>query len=312
MDEGTAQFNIMPSQELKKFSNEISSKIYFDYDLKKSNWFNIGGKAKVYFKPNNLSDLILFLKKFGKREKIHILGAGSNTLMSDNTFDGVVIRLGKNFSNISILPNGIIVAGSACFDKKLSDFALENEVGGFEFLACIPGSVGGGLKMNAGCFNKEFKDILISIQAIDKEGRVLTIPANKVIFEYRNNDLSDDLIFLSASFKGEKKSKDKIEKEIFELKNRKDSTQPTKIKTSGSTFKNPINQTNKKVWQLIKESVPLNTNFGDAYISDKHCNFFVNKNNASFNDMKKLIKFVKDEVKKKTGIILEKEIKILE
>ena len=97
MDEGTAQFNIMPSQELKKFSNEISSKIYFDYDLKKSNWFNIGGKAKVYFKPNNLSDLILFLKKFGKREKIHILGAGSNTLMSDNTFDGVVIRLGKNF-----------------------------------------------------------------------------------------------------------------------------------------------------------------------------------------------------------------------
>ena len=312
MDEGTAQFNIMPSQELKKFSNEISSKIYFDYDLKKSNWFNIGGKAKVYFKPNNLSDLILFLKKFGKGEKIHILGAGSNTLMSDNTFDGVVIRLGKNFSNISILPNGIIVAGSACLDKKLSDFALENEIGGFEFLACIPGTVGGGLKMNAGCFNKEFKDILISIQAIDKEGMVLTIPSNKVIFKYRGNDLQDDLIFLSASFKGEKKDKDKIKKEVFELKNKKESAQPTKIKTSGSTFKNPINQSDKKVWQLIKESVPLNTSFGDACISDKHCNFFVNKNNASFDDMNKLIKFVQDAVQKKTGIILEKEIKILE
>ena len=302
----------MLSEELKKFTNEVSSKIYFEYDLKKSNWFNIGGKAKIYFRPDNLPDLILFLKKFGSKEKIYILGAGSNTLINDNTFDGAVIRLGKNFSNISILPNGVIVAGSACLDNRLSEFALENEVGGFEFLACIPGTVGGGLKMNAGCFDREFKDILISIQAINKEGRVLTIPANKVIFEYRNNDIPDDLIFLSASFKGEKKNKDKIIKEVFELKSRKNNTQPTKIKTSGSTFKNPINQSDKKVWQLIKESVPLDTSFGDACISEKHCNFFVNKNNASFDDMNKLIKFVQDSVQKKTGIILEKEIKILE
>jgi len=312
MDEEIAKFNIMPLKELTKFSNEIDSKIYFDYDLKKSNWFNIGGKTKVYFRPDNLSDLILFLKRFGNKEKIHILGAGSNTLISDNTFDGVVIRLGKNFSNISILPNDIVVAGSACFDKKLSDFALKNEVGGFEFLACIPGTIGGGLKMNAGCFKKEFKDILISIQAIDKEGRVLTIPANKVIFKYRSNDLPDNLIFLSASFKGKKKDREKIKKEVFDLKNRKDNTQPTKIKTSGSTFKNPVNQSDKKVWQLIKESVPLDTSFGDACISDKHCNFFVNKNNASFDDMNTLIKFVQDAVYKKTGIILEKEIKTLE
>jgi len=312
MDERIAEFNIMLSEELTKFSKEVSSKTYYDYDLKKSNWFNIGGKTKIYFKPDNLADLILFLKRFGNKEKIHILGAGSNTLISDNTFDGAVIKLGKNFSNISILPNGVIIAGSACLDKKLSDFALENEIGNLEFLACIPGTVGGGLKMNAGCFNKEFKDILISIQAIDKEGKVLTIPANKVIFEYRKTDLPNDLIFLSASFKGEKKDKHKIQKKVFELKNRKDSTQPTKIKTSGSTFKNPVNQTDKKVWQLIKESVRLDTSFGDACISDKHCNFFVNKNNASFDDMNKLIKYVQDAVKKKTGIILEKEIKILE
>jgi UDP-N-acetylmuramate dehydrogenase len=133
-----------------------------------------------------------------------------------------------------------------------------------------------------------------------------------VTFEYRNNDLPDDLIFLSASFKGEKKDKDMIKKKVFELKNKKDSNQPTKIKTSGSTFKNPINKSDKKVWQLIKESVPLDTSFGDACISDKHCNFFVNKNNASFDDMNKLIKFVQEAVKKKTGIVLEKEIKILE
>jgi len=298
--------------EIKKFANKIDSKIYFDYDLKKSNWFNIGGKTKVYFKPESLSDLIKFLKSFGSNTIIYLLGAGSNTLISDNTFDGVVIKLGKSFSNVSLLPDDVIVAGSACTDKRLSEFALENGIGGMEFLACIPGTIGGGLKMNAGCFNKEFKDILVSIQAINRSGKVITIPAHKVTFEYRNNDLDKDLIFLSASFKGKKKDKNQIEKEIFELKKRKDENQPTKIKTSGSTFKNPINQTSKKVWELIKESVPLESAFGDAGISEKHCNFFVNKNNATFNDMNKLIEFVKVRVEKKTGIKLEKEIKILE
>ena len=194
-------------EKIKKFSEKIESKFYFDYDLKKSNWFNIGGKTKVYFKPESLSDLVLFIKEFGGKEKIYILGAGSNTLVNDKTFEGVVVKLGKNFSNISLLANDIIIAGSACTDKKLSEFAMENELGGLEFLACIPGTVGGGLKMNAGCFNREFKDILVSIQAIDILGRVITIPANKVLFKYRNNDLSKDLIFLSASFKGNKKIK---------------------------------------------------------------------------------------------------------
>jgi UDP-N-acetylmuramate dehydrogenase len=311
MDETITRIDLMSIEEIRKFSNKISSKIHFDYDLKKSNWFNIGGQTKVYFRPDSLPDLVLFLKEFGKKEKVHILGAGSNTLISDEKFDGVVIKLGKNFSNISILPNDVIIAGSACLDKKLSDFALNNGIGGFEFLACIPGTIGGGLKMNAGCFNKEFKDVLVSIQAIDKNGHVLTIPASKVLFKYRSNDLKEDLIFLSASFKGSKKNKGEIEKEVLELKKKKENAQPTKIKTSGSTFKNPIDQTDKKVWKLIKESVALDTSFGDAHISNKHCNFFVNKNNASFDDMNKLIEFVKTSVEKKTGIVLEKEIKIL-
>ena len=302
----------MNVEEIKKFSNEIDSPIYFNYDLKKSNWFNIGGKTKVYFKAESLSDLVLFLKKFGTKQKIFVIGAGSNTLISDTIFDGVVIKLGKNFSNVSILPNNILIAGSACTDNKLSEYSLENEIGGFEFLSCIPGTIGGGLRMNAGCFNKEFKDLLISIQAIDRLGKVITIPANKVQFEYRNNNLADDLIFLSASFKGKKKFFNEIKKDIDRMKSKKEEAQPTKIKTSGSTFKNPINQTKKKVWELIKESVPLDTKFGDAIISDKHCNFFVNKNNASFNDMNKLIEFVIDSVKKKTGVKLEKEIKILD
>ena len=166
--------------------------------------------------------------------------------------------------------------------------------------------------MNAGCFDREIKDILISIQAIDKTGKVLTIPAKKVNFEYRNNDLSEDLIFLSASFKGEKQNMKKIKEKMLKLKTLKEKNQPTRIKTSGSTFKNPTKNTKKKVWELIKESVPDDIKFGDASISDKHANFFVNKGNASFKDMKKLINFVEKSVFKKTGINIEKEIKILE
>ena len=301
----------MEIDELKNFANTIKGKLNFNYDLKKSNWFNIGGKTKAYFKPDSLNELVVFLKKFGNKGKILTLGAGSNVLINDKTFDGVIIKLGKNFSNISVLPNRTIIAGSATTDKKLSEFASENNIGGLEFLACIPGTVGGGLRMNSGCFEKEFKDVLLSVQAIDKNGKVLTIPSSKIKFGYRENNLDKDLIFLSASFRGEFKEKQKIEKFMKTLKEKKNETQPTKIKTGGSTFKNPISQTNQKVWELIKKSVPIDTKFGDAEISDKHCNFFVNRNNASFDDMQKLINFVKEKVKLKTGIKLETEVEII-
>jgi len=297
--------------ELKSFSEDIKGKIFFDYNLKKTNWFNIGGVAKAYFKPESLNDLISFLKKFGPKEKIFVLGAGSNVLIGDNYFNGVVIKLGKNFSNISLLTETTVVAGSATIDKKLSEFACKNNIGGFEFLSCIPGTIGGGLRMNSGCFQKEFKDILLSIQAVDKEGKILTIPSYKIKFAYRSNDLSKDIIFLSASFKGKFEDKQTIQNTINSLKIKKDQSQPTKIKTGGSTFKNPKNQTNEKVWQLIKKSVSLDTKFGGAEISAKHCNFFVNKNNATFKDMKNLIDFVKQSVKSKTGIDIETEIEIV-
>ena len=291
---------------------EFSNNLKLDYDLKKKNWFNIGGKAKAFYKADNLKELIKFLRKIQNYERIFVLGGGSNTLISDKRFDGVVVKLTNNFNNISLLKDEIIIAGSAVADKSLSEFAMENSLGGFEFLSCIPGTIGGGIKMNAGCFEREFKDILISIQAINKLGNVITIPSKDINFKYRNSGLSDDLIFLSASFKGFKKDKDIIKNEMNLLKNKKEQTQPTKIKTSGSTFKNPIGQSEKKVWELIKESVSLEKSFGDACISEKHCNFFVNKGNAKFEDMKNLIDFVADSVFKKTGIKLEKEIKILE
>ena len=301
----------MEINQLKKLLVKFGDKVKFNYDLKKKNWFNIGGKTKVFYKAENLKELVDFLQKIDNKEKIFVLGAGSNTLISDDLFDGVVIKLSKNFNNISLLGEDIIIAGSAVVDKFLSDFAMNNNLSGFEFLSCIPGTIGGGIKMNAGCFGNEFKDILLSIQVIDKIGKVRTILSKDIKFEYRKNDLSNDLIFLSASFKGVKSEFSKIKKETTKLKIEKEKNQPTQIKTSGSTFKNPIHQTQKKVWELIKESVPLNQTFGDACISQKHCNFFINNGNATYDDMFKLIDFVSKKVLEKTGIKLEKEIKIL-
>ena len=302
----------MQKNQLKDLLKGFGSNVIFDQDLKRKNWFNIGGKSKVFFKAENLKDLAKFLQLLNNQEKIFIIGAGSNILISDEVFDGVVIKLSKNFNRISLLREDVIISGSAVLDKNLSDFAAQNHLSGFEFLSCIPGSVGGGIRMNAGCFGKEFKDVLISIQAIDSKGNLITIPSKKINFEYRNNDIPENLIFLSASFKGVKSEAKKIKSEILKMKTEKEKNQPTKIKTSGSTFKNPVNQTDKKVWELIRDSVSTDTKFGDACISDIHSNFFVNKGNATFEDMIKLINFVTENVFKKTGIRLEKEIKILE
>ena len=302
----------MEIDQLKELLKKFHSDVYFNQELKKKSWFNIGGKAKVFYKANDLRNLVDFLKKLKNKEKISIIGAGSNTLISDEIYDGVLIKLGKNFNKLSLLNKEIVISGTAVLDKNLADFAADNSLSGFEFLACIPGTVGGGIKMNAGCFGSEIKDILISIQVIDKNGNISTIPANKINFTYRNNNLSDDFIFLSASFKGVKGISEEIKNKMSKLKIKKDNNQPSKIKTSGSTFKNPVDQTDKKAWELIKRSVPLNTSFGDACISEKHSNFFVNKGNATFADMKKLITFVSEKVFEKTGIKIEKEINILE
>ena len=289
----------MNIDDIEKNSNKFTGKIYFDYDISKLNWFNIGGKAAIYFKPETLKDLTSFLNIYKQRGKIFFVGAGSNVLFKDEKYEGAIIKLSKNFSNISLLKDNIIVAGSAVLDKNISEYAMQNSIGGFEFLSCIPGTVGGGIRMNSGCFDREFKDILISVQAIEKSGKVIAIPANDIIFSYRSCNLSKDIVFLSASFKGKKKDKKKI-------------SQPTRVKTGGSTFKNPKDQTNKKVWELIKQSVPLNYNVGNAAISEKHCNFLINKGNASYKDMKNLIDYIKKCVYSKTGIKLDLEIVLVE
>ena len=302
----------MELKDIENFKNKFESDLFFNIDVKKLNWFNIGGKSKIFFKAKSLIELKEFLKLYNNRGKIFILGMGSNVLFKDNIYNGVIIKLGNNFSSLSKLNKDTIIAGTSCSQKKLSEYALENEIAGFEFMYCIPGSIGGGLKMNSGCFGSEFKDKLISLQCIDTNGNIKVIPSNKIKFSYRKIELNENLIFLSATFKGNLSNKHKIKNLMEELTIKKNNSQPSKIKTGGSTFKNPIDQTTKKAWELIKESVPENINFGDACISNKHSNFFVNKNNASFHEMNSLINFVKKKVKDKTGININLEIKIIE
>ena len=302
----------MKLKVLDNFSKNIKGKIKFDYSLKNHTWLNIGGNAKIFFVPETLAELRDFLKFMKKNESdFFVIGAGSNLLISENINNRIFIKLGKNFNKISLTKNNIIIAGCSILDKKISDFACENNLGGLEFLSCIPGSVGGGIKMNSGCFGTEFKDVLLSVQVMDFSGRVYTINSKDINFDYRKTNLPKNLIFLSASFKTVKGNRDEIIENISKLKNKKENSQPLRVKTGGSTFKNPKNQTDKKVWELIKESVDKKVSFGDARISDKHSNFFINTKNASFENMNDLINFVKKKVKDKTGISLELELEIV-
>ena len=294
--------------KINQIKNKILGQIAYEESLSKHSWFNLGGPAKVIFKPKNLNELSIFLKNIKGFEKIKVLGVGSNTLIRDGGFDGIIIKLGKSFSQISLFNEDTLVAGSAALEKNVSNFALENSLTGFEFLSCIPGTIGGGIKMNSGCYGEDISTILSSVQAMDLHGNIRVIYSSDIKFSYRQCNLSNDLIFLSASLKGKKNNKLDIQKKINTLVEQKKKDQPSKIKTCGSTFKNP---NKNKAWQLIKDSGCVGMKVGDAYISEKHCNFFVNGGNAKSIDLENLIHKVKKKVLDNTGISLELELQII-
>lgn len=297
--------------QIKGIKKNLSGQILFDESLSKYSWFNLGGPAKIIFKPKSLAELSFFLKKineFKQVKKIKILGAGSNTLIRDGGFDGIIIKLGKSFSHTSLLNNNTIIAGSSILDKNLSNFALENSLSGFEFFSCIPGTVGGGIRMNSGCYGEDISKILLSVQVIDFNGNVKVIYSSDINFSYRTCNLDENLIIISATFRGKKDVKKKIKEKINNLVEKKKRDQPSKIKTCGSTF---INPDKSKAWKLIKDSGCAGMKIGDAYISEKHCNFFVNGGTAKSSDLEKLINRVKKKVLDKTGIDLKLELQII-
>ena len=297
----------MKQDLIKKFSRCIST----DIELSKYSWFNLGGPAELFFKPENKNQLIEFLKHIKENKlKITVIGAGSNTLIRDEGIKGVVIKLGTNFSEIELINENTIQVGAAMLDRKISNFAKENGIGGLEFLSCIPGSIGGAVIMNSGCYGCDISKVLSSITVIDIQDCIEKhIPREDINFFYRGTNLPSNIIITAVKLKGTVADKQLIEKKQLQMLEQKKLSQPSQIKTCGSTFKNLNNE--KKAWQLIKETGCDKFFEGDAVISKKHCNFFVNNGNAKSSDIEKLINKVKKTVNDKTGINLELEIKII-
>lgn len=280
-----------------------------NFDLSKSNWLGIGGKANFFFKPKDLKDLQIFLKNNNQHLPIIVIGSGSNLLIRDKGFDGVVIKFGKDFDYIRI-NNDIINCGPSTQKTLLAEYAANNNLTGFEFLYCIPGTVAGGVVMNSGCYGSDISKIVLSISIIDMNGEIKIINNKDINFSYRHTSLTKNQIITNIEMKGSFLEKQKILEIMNNLKNKKDTDQPQKIKTGGSTFKNPKNS-DKKAWQLIKESGCADLRVGGIKLSNLHCNFLENLDKATSEDAETLIENIKKEVFKKTNINLELELEVV-
>ena len=280
----------------------------FNVDLSKTKWFRVGGKAQILFTPKDLDDLAFFLTHKPQDLTINILGVGSNIIISDDGIGGAVIKLGNAFTKISH-QNDLVTIGAACLCYNAALYSRINGLSGLEFLAGIPGSIGGAIAMNAGCYDGDIKGALLSATAIDYSGNVFHLQNSDFGFKYRGNSLPKNLIFIEGVFKVTKSTSEAVGKQIASFNKKRELTQPIRTKTGGSTFKNPPG--NKKAWQLIDEAGCRGMVVGGAKISEQHCNFIINTGNATAKDIIGLGNKVIDMVKEKSGITLEWEIKII-
>ena len=292
--------------ELKK---NLQGELRENFDLSKSNWLGIGGKANFFFKPKDLKDLQIFLRNNNRHFPIIVIGSGSNLLIRDKGFDGVVIKFGKDFDYKKI-NNNIINCGPATPKSILAEYAANNNLTGFEFLYCIPGTVAGGVVMNSGCYGSDISKVVLSVTVIDMNGEIKIISNKDINFSYRHSSLTKNQIITNIEMQGSFLENQKILEIMKNLKNKKDSEQPQKIKTGGSTFKNPKNS-EKKAWQLIKESGCADLRVGGIKLSNLHCNFLENLDKASSEDAENLIEKIKKEVFKKTNVNLELELEVV-
>ncbi len=292
--------------ELKK---NLQGELRENFDLSKSNWLGIGGKANFFFKPKDLKDLQIFLRNNNKHFPIIVIGSGSNLLIRDKGFDGVVIKFGKDFDYIKI-NNDIINCGPATPKSILAEYVANNNLTGFEFLYCIPGTIAGGVVMNSGCYGSDISKVVLSVTVIDMNGEIEVISNKDINFSYRHSSLTKNQIITNIEMQGSFLENQKILEIMKNLKNKKDTEQPQKIKTGGSTFKNPKNS-DKKAWQLIKESGCADLRVGRIKLSNLHCNFLENLDKASSEDAENLIEKIKKEVFKKTNVNLELELEVV-
>ena len=288
------------------FDGKVAGYLHSNYPISKISWFRVGGCAELLFKPKDINDLKKFLVIKPSDVPVTILGGVSNTLVRDYGISGIVIILDRAFNYININSHGSIECGGAIPSKKISNYAIKNNLGGLSFLNTIPGTFGGAVKMNSGAYGMEVADILLSAKFIDMRANVVEISSSDMSYGYRSSNISDDMICISATIKGSMKNREEIIQEINSYKSHRDAAQPIKERTGGSTFKNHVDV---KAWELIRDTNCLDLSCGDASISELHTNFIINRGNATAYDIEFLGEKIKKRVKDRTGIDLEWEIR---
>ena len=289
---------------INKLKNKFFNQMKFDEKLSSFTWFGVGGDAEILFTPDNIDRVINFIKDKPKNLRVFIIGAGSNILIRDNGIKGISL-LTKNLNNITMDEKGVITAESGANDIQVARFARENERTDLEFLVGIPGTIGGGIRMNSGAFGSEFKDVLIDVNAINQSGELKTFTSEELGMKYRRIDLSSDWIFNSARFKTSVGNKKDIQSKMKEIIRLRGKSQPTGVKTGGSTF---MNTSKYKAWELIDKAGCRGLKFGDAMISEKHCNFIINTKKSSAQEIENLGELVKEKVRASSGIDMNWEI----
>jgi UDP-N-acetylmuramate dehydrogenase len=275
--------------------------------LKDLVWFRAGGPAEILFRPADVEDLASFMAARPADLRVSVIGVGSNLLVRDGGIPGAVVRLSSAFGKVQT--EGLRVrAGAAALDGAVARAAADAGIAGLEFLRGVPGTIGGALKMNAGCYGREIKDIFIEATAIDGKGNRIILSAADMDFTYRKarGGAADDLIFVEAVFEGTREEPATIRTRMEELSANREASQPIKSKTGGSTFKNPPGA---KAWQLIDEAGCRGLRLGGAQVSEKHTNFLINTGDASASDLEALGEDVRKRVLEKSGVTLEWEIK---
>lgn len=284
---------------------KVRGRLTADAPLAQVTWFRVGGPAEVMFRPADIDDLSAFLAAMPADVPVTVIGVASNLLVRDGGIKGVVVRLGRGFVEIETQDN-IVTAGAGALDFNVALAAREAGIAGLEFLSGIPGTVGGGLRMNAGAYGSEFKDVLESATALDATGGRHELSLAEMHLTYRHSAVPADWIFVTARFKGSAGDKLAIARRMAEIQEARERSQPIRAKTGGSTFANPPGH---KAWQLIDQAGCRGIRRGGAMISDKHANFLINTGDATAADIEGLGEEVRARVLAKTGITLEWEIK---
>ncbi|HTQ14346.1 MAG TPA: UDP-N-acetylmuramate dehydrogenase [Rhizomicrobium sp.] len=273
--------------------------------LKDLVWFRAGGPAEVLFRPADTGDLATFMAAKSADTRVSVIGVGSNLLVRDGGIPGVVVRLPGAFGKVAT-EGTRIRAGAAALDAAVARAAADAGIAGLEFLRGVPGTIGGALRMNAGCYGSEIEDVFVEATAVDTQGNIVKLDAAGMAFAYRKSGAPEDLIFTEAVLQGTPDSPEAIRARMDALVAQRESTQPTRARTGGSTFKNPPG---RKAWQLIDEAGCRGLRHGGAMVSELHCNFLINTGGATAADIEGLGEEVRARVREKSGVALEWEIK---